>query len=424
MVNEKAFRNAQWRFILCSMIAYSFFYLTRKNLSMAQPGMLEEGVISTYALGTIMTVHGVVYGCSRFVNGFWADRLNGRIYMTVGLALSAAMNFLFGCTSWTLLFAAFWIVNGFTQGMGFPPCTKMLTHWIHPKELATKMSIWNTSHSFGAVMALGLCSLLIGLGFGWRWCFWVPAVLAGVAAVFTFFFVHDSPTEAGVEELEIEGSFESDNLKSNNQTITNADRRRLVYGNKVIWLVAMANFFVYVVRFGFLDWGPTFLKQFKGISVAKGGLMIIAFELAAVVGTIFAGWITDKVFKGCGQRTCVFCMLFAALFSFGFWYLPDGAPIWQATLLLMGAGFCIYGPQALIGIVAANQATKEAAAMANGFTGIMGYASTTVSGIGIALIKEHFGWGVTLGSIAGFALVGMVLFLFAWNSSANGYKKP
>ena len=422
MKDEKAFRKAQWRFILCSMIAYSFFYLTRKNLSMAQPGMLEEGVISTYALGMIMTVHGVVYGCSRFVNGFWADRLNGRIYMTVGLALSAAMNFLFGCTSWTLLFAAFWIVNGFTQGMGFPPCAKMLTHWIHPKELATKMSIWNTSHSFGAVMALGLCSLLLGLGFGWRWCFWVPAALAGIAAVFTFFFVHDSPTEAGVKELEIEGSAEPSN--SNNQTITNADRRRLVFGNRVIWLVAMANFFVYIVRFGFLDWGPTFLKQFKGIPVAKGGLMIIAFELAAVVGTVFAGWVTDRVFKGRGQRTCVFCMLFAALFSFGFWYLPDGAPIWQATLLLMGAGFCIYGPQALIGIVAANQATKEAAAMANGFTGIMGYASTTVSGIGIALIKEHFGWGVTLGAIAVFALVGMVLFLFAWNSSANGYRKP
>ena len=421
MTNEKAFRKAQWHFIVCSMIAYAFFYLTRKNLSMAQPGMLEEGVISTYALGTIMTVHGVVYGCSRFVNGFWADRLNGRVYMTVGLALSAAMNFLFGCTSWSLLFAAFWIVNGFTQGMGFPPCAKMLTHWIHPDELATKMSVWNTSHSFGAVMALGLCSLLLGLGFNWRWCFWVPAVLAGFAAVFCFLCVHDSPTEAGVEELEIgEGEGEGE---GEGRTVTNAMRRKLVFGNRVIWLVAIANFFVYIVRFGFLDWGPTFLKQFKGISVAKGGLMIIAFELAAVVGTIFAGWVTDRVFKGRGQRTCVFCMLFAALFSFGFWYLPSGAPIGLATLLLMGAGFCIYGPQALIGIVAANQATKEAAAMANGFTGIMGYASTTVSGIGIAFIKETFGWGVTLGAIAGFALVGMVLFLFAWNSSANGYKE-
>ena len=415
------FKSAQWKFIFSSMIAYAFFYLTRKNLSMAQPSMLEEGVISTYALGTIMTVHGVLYGVSRFVNGFWADRLNGRIFMTIGLALSAAMNFFFGCTSLAVLFGVFWIVNAWTQGMGFPPCAKMLTHWIHPRELATKMSFWNTSHSFGAVMALGLCSLLFALGFGWRWCFYVPAVLAGLAAIFCFFCVKDSPTEAGVPELELDAA--TPVADGAEKVVTTKDRLRLVYGNPVIWAIAIANFFVYIVRFGFLDWGPTFLKQFKGIPVAKGGLMIIAFELAAVVGTVFAGWLTDKVFKGRGVRTCVFCMLFTALFSFGFWYLPNGAPIWQATLLLVGAGFCIYGPQALIGIVAANQATKDAAAMANGFTGIMGYASTTVSGIGIAFIKEHYGWGVTLGAIAAFAMVGMALFLLAWNAQATGYRK-
>jgi OPA family glycerol-3-phosphate transporter-like MFS transporter/OPA family sugar phosphate sensor protein UhpC-like MFS transporter len=386
---------------------------------MAQPAMLEEGVISTYALGTMLTVHGIVYGLSRFVNGFWADRLNGRVFMTVGLALSALMNLLFGCTSLSILFAAFWVVNGWTQGMGFPPCAKMLTHWIHPRELATKMSIWNTSHSFGAVMALGLCSLLFALGFGWRWCFYVPAALAGAVCVFCFFKVKDSPREAGLPELEIENAASD----ADASRLTVRDRMRLVFCNRVIWLVALANFFVYIVRFGFLDWGPTFLKQYKGIPVSKGGLMIIAFELAAVIGTIFSGWITDRIFKGRGVRTCVFCMLFAACFSFGFWYLPKGAAIWQATILLMGAGFCIYGPQALIGIVAANQATKEAAAMANGFAGIMGYLSTTVSGIGVAFIKTHYGWGATLCSFAVFALIGMVLFLFAWNASATGYRR-
>ena len=44
---EKKFQSAQWKFIIGSMITYAFFYLTRKNLSMAQPLMLEEGVIST-----------------------------------------------------------------------------------------------------------------------------------------------------------------------------------------------------------------------------------------------------------------------------------------------------------------------------------------------------------------------------------------
>ncbi len=418
---DKKFIKAQWRFIICSMIAYMFFYVTRKNLSMAQPEMLAQGVITKEALGVILTVHGVLYGVSRFVNGFWADRLNGRIFMTLGLALSAVMNLLFGCTSLTVLFAAFWILNGWTQGMGFPPCAKMLTHWIHPKELATKMSVWNTSHSFGSALALGLCSMLFAFGMGWRWCFYVPAVLAALAAVFCFFCVKDGPQEDGLPELDL-SDVRGTAAGTAARKVTDADRRRLVFRNRVIWLCAFANFFVYVVRFGFLDWGPTFLKEHKGIEVSKGGLMIIAFELAAVVGTVFAGWFTDRVFKGRGIRTCVFCMLFAGLCALGFWYLPDGAPMWQATLLLMGTGFFIYGPQALVGIVAAQQATNDAAAMANGFMGIMGYAATTVSGIGIALISTHFGWNAALLSIGAFALAGMALFMCAWSAKADGYR--
>ena len=420
---KKRFVKGQWKFIVCSMIAYAFFYITRKNLSMAQPEMLAQGVITKDALGIILTVHGVLYGLSRFVNGFWADRLNGRIFMAVGLVLSALMNFLFGCSSLTILFAVFWVVNGWTQGMGFPPCAKMLTHWIHPTELATKMSVWNTSHSFGSALALGLCSMLFAFGMGWRWCFYVPAALAGLAAVFCFFCVKDGPHEDRLPELDLSDVRGRSGADAPARKVTDADRRRLVFGNRVVWLCAFANFFVYVVRFGFLDWGPTFLKEYKGIEVSKGGLMIIAFELAAVVGTVFAGWFTDKVFKGRGIRTCVFCMLFAGLCAMGFWYLPSGAPIWEATLLLMGTGFFIYGPQALIGIVAAQQATNDAAAMANGFMGIMGYAATTVSGTGIAEISKHFGWNAALLSIAGFAMVGMVLFLCAWSAKATGYDR-
>ena len=249
MTNEeqKKFSVEQWKFIIYSMIVYMFFYVTRKNLSMAQVEMFEDGVITKYAIGIILTVHGLLYGLSRFVNGFWADRLNGRIFMAIGLILTALMNFLFGSSpkmeglitlSWgtyecslnsvniaAILFGIFWVINGWTLGMGFPACAKMLTHWIHPKELATKMAIWNTSHSFGAVLALGLCSLILGpLGLNWRWCFWVPAALAAAATVFCFFCVKDSPTEAGVPELEIEAAA----THKPSSEITTADRRRLV----------------------------------------------------------------------------------------------------------------------------------------------------------------------------------------------------
>ena len=505
---QKKFSAAQWRFMISSMIVYAFFIITRTNLSMAQPGMLEEGVISTYALGIIMSINGIMFGISQFINGFWADKVNGRIFVALGLGLSALMNFLFGCTSITILFAIFWIINGWVQGMGFPSCSKMLAHWIHPKELATKWSIWITTCSIGAAISLGLCSLILGpLGLNWRWCFLIPAALGALIAAFCFFFVKASPTEAGVRELDIEAAA----THKPPSEITTADRCRLVFGNPIIWLVAIANLFTNILSKCFISWGPTFLVQFKGISVSMGGLMIIAFELSSVVSKIMAGWITDKAFKGRGVRMCVIYMFCAALFSLGFWALPNGGTelrysyaaanqpkseeirtalrsfdkhiiveyltqenllvlrtvhlnsnedkkienfkdidsfvtaklqqkfpnsnitllsrsetastsILIATLILMGAGFCIQGSKGMMGPIAANLATKEAAAVSNGFIGLVSHLATIISGIGVAFVIENFGWSVMLSLTAVFAFISMFFFALAWNAKASGYK--
>lgn len=69
-----------------------------------------------------------------------------------------------------------------------------------------------------------------------------------------------------------------------------------------------------------------------------------------------------------------------------------------------------------------NQATKEAAALANGFRGILGHASTVISGIGVAHVIENYGWSVTLSLTAVFALLSVFFFALAWNAKASGYK--
>ena len=69
------------------------------------------------------------------------------------------------------------MLNGWFQGMGFPPCARLLTHWFAPKEFATKMSIWNISHSLGAGLILVLCGFVL-VPISWRLCFLVPAAIA------------------------------------------------------------------------------------------------------------------------------------------------------------------------------------------------------------------------------------------------------
>src|SRR5437762_8518885 len=85
---------AYWRprILTATIVGYAVFYLVRKNLGIAMPVMSRQLGISHTNLGLFLTLHGVLYGVSKFGNGFLADRANARTFMAVGLLLSALTN--------------------------------------------------------------------------------------------------------------------------------------------------------------------------------------------------------------------------------------------------------------------------------------------------------------------------------------------
>ena len=378
----KRFKYWQTRTIIATMVGYALFYFVRKNFSLAMPGLEADLGISKTSLGIFLTLNGVVYGLSRFVNGILADRMNARWYMAIGLALCALANFAFGFgedvsywitgqhdgsqfTNTMILFMGImWVINGMLQGTGFPPCARLLTHWIPPTELATKMSVWNTSHSIGAGLVVILCGYIMGtvgmnmtadpdavatiaanLGVApddaagmervmasathvgaWKWCFWVPSAIAFAGAIGLVVFLRDTPSSVGLPELE--GTEVKEVKKETKSAEHRAFLMKHVFRNPLIWILGFANFFVYIVRFSVLDWGPSLLSQSKGVSMSHAGWLVAMFEIAGIVGMLFAGWATDKWLRGRAHRTCVFCMAGAALFVFLFWHLhlrPAGA---------------------------------------------------------------------------------------------------
>ena len=137
--------------------------------------------------------------------------------------------------------------------------------------------------------------------------------------------------------------------------------------------------------------------------------------LSGITGIMFAGWATDKFLKGKSHQSCMFCMIGAAIMVAIFWFLPAGMPSWIYSFALCGAGFCIYGPQGLVGVAAANLATKKAAGTANGLKGMFGYMSTLISGVGFGYVAQHFGWNAVYMVMIGMAIVGMCIFIYMWN---------
>lgn len=413
---KQKYRYWEKRVIIATIIGYATFYFVRKNLSVAMPVMEQSLGISKADLGLFLTLHGVLYGVSKFVNGFLGDRSHVRTFMFTGLILSAVMNVLFGLSSAVVALGVFWMINGWFQGMGFPPCARAFTHWVPPNELATKMSVWNASTNLGAAGVVVFCGFLITRFGDWRLCFFVPAAIAVLVSAFLWIALPDTPPSKGLPEVKGTKALTPEEEAEDWKVIA----RKHVFSNPWIWLLAFANFFVYIVRYAVLDWAPTFLTQAKGMQLGGATWLVFAFEMSGMTGALIGGWLTDRLFGGRSFRACVFYMLGTAIAMFLFWRIA-GKSVPLNTILLCAAGFFVYGPQCLISIAAANLATKRAAASAVGLTGLFGYASTILSGWGMGKLVDSHGWEAGFQAMIVVALIGTVLCALGWKAKPHGY---
>ena len=147
-----------------------------------------------------------------------------------------------------------------------------------------------------------------------------------------------------------------------------------------------------MVRYGVLDWAPTYLKDVKGYDSGAVGWIYSAYEIAAIPGTIICGIVSDYVFKGRRAITTMIYMVLVALFVFIYWQTEHN--LVMDSICLIAIGFLIYGPVMLIGVHALDLAPKKAAGTAAGLTGFFGYffGTALLANIMLGYVVDHLGW--------------------------------
>src|SRR5439155_1905963 len=83
---------------------------------------------------------------------------------------------------------------------------------------------------------------------------------------------------------------------------------KYILPNKMLWILAIANIFVYIARYAMVDWGPTYLKEVKGASLTEGGFSTTVIEFAGGAGMLTMGWLSDKL-GGRRARVSVMAMI-------------------------------------------------------------------------------------------------------------------
>lgn len=406
---KKSYSHWRLRIFYSCFIGYVIFYLCKKNIAVALPGLSTAFGYSNTELGLLGSSLYLTYGIGKFVNGVLADGSDVRKFLPTALIMSALANLcfllsalfitpghtsFFGLPSSTVLlwlFAFFWGANGWFQSAGFPAVAKSLTYWYSNSERGTKWSLWSCSHQVGTFLSVIVSGFLVA-HYGWKMAFLAPALLASLAALWLINRLRDKPQSLGLPDVEHYRNDiirESDVCEEDNRSYGQIFKENILF-NKTLWLLAIAYIFVYVIRFGAEDWMVKYLSESKHNSLELAAMKLSALPLFGIAGTILAGVISDRVFKG---RRAPVNLIYLVGVAISLILLKYNTISNLDFVIIAFIGAFTYGPQMMIGgLCAVESSSKKVASAATGFTGSFGYLGAVLSATGTGFVVDKFGW--------------------------------
>lgn len=394
----RLYKKLRWQSFVAGTLGYSLYYVCRTSLNVVKKPILESGTLDATQLGIIGSALLFAYAIGKFVNGFLSDHSNIKRFMAAGLSVSAVANLLVGLLGFgngggfignmTLFvaFAVMWGINGWSQSMGAPPAIIALSRWYPLSKRGTYYGFFSASHNLGEFLSFLFVGAVVGL-FGWQWGF-VGSSLAGTIGVLVIvFLMHDTPESKGLPPIETLTGEETP--EQHHDHGTTAELQRSVIRNPLVWILALSSSFMYISRYAINGWGVLFLQEAKGYSLAAATQVISVNALLGILGTVFSGWLSDRLFHG---RRNVLAFGFGVLNTAAlclFLYSGNGMFVNVLSMVLFGMAIgvliCFLG-----GLMAIDIVPREATGAALGIVGMASY-------IGAGLQDIISGWLINSG---------------------------
>jgi OPA family glycerol-3-phosphate transporter-like MFS transporter len=449
-------RNLNW--VVLGLL-YAFFYMSRYNFAATMSELGTTFGWTNTELGIFETMMPLVYGLSVVFNGPLADRIGGRKAFLFGAVGVTIMNFAFGaCTlavvtpsvmagkgheahvvtaavlrngispgTLLVVMAVIWGINGYFQSFGALSIVKVNAQWFHVRERGTFAGV------FGVLIRLGLILAFSGVPFiltvlPLRYAYWLPGTFVGVMFVVNYFVMRDSPKDAGLGDMDTGDGDDSDSKPASLKAVLTK-----VFASKTTWMIALCSMMIGMVRRSTVDsWYP---KYFRETFVEKGGDLAhyAPYQAAAwgiaifgIAGGFAFGIASDRIYTG--RRAPVITYGFVGMA--GMLVLLGlggrlGLGPWAPAVCLAVLSFFVNGAHGMIGGAASMDfGGRKAAATAAGLFDGMQYLASSLVGIGMGRVLDHWGWGAWPWVPIPFACVGAVLISRLWNVTAGQGKPP
>ncbi|XP_056397598.1 glucose-6-phosphate exchanger SLC37A4 isoform X2 [Hyla sarda] len=395
-------------------VGYSLYYFNRKTFSFVMPSVMQEIKLDKDDLGLITSSQSAAYAISKFISGVLSDQLSARWLFSSGLCLVGVVNVLFSWSSSVTIFAILWFFNGLAQGLGWPPCGKVLRKWFEPSQFGTWWAVlscsMNLAGSLGPIIAT-----LLAASYSWRSTLSFSGLICVGASVICLILIKNEPSDVGLKNVELGPKKGKKGSKSADETTL---KEFLL--SPYLWLLCAGYLVVFGVKTCCTDWGQLFLIQDKGQSALIGSSYMSALEVGGLIGSIAAGLLSDRAVAKAGLKNygnprhglllSMMAGMVVSLFLFRVTVTPGSPKVW---ILILGAifGFSSYGPIALFGVIANESAPSNFCGTSHAIVALSANVGGFLAGLPFSTVAKHYGWDTAFWA-AEMACLGVTIVFF------------
>ncbi len=423
LLGEKsALRSWQIKIFSATWLAYVGYYFARKAFYVVKSPLADSLGFTALDLAHLGTAYLVFYMVGQYSSAFFGRKLGPKLLLLVGMGISLACNFAFGISNsfWTIFL--FLSLNGLAQGTGWPGCIGSLAYWFKRDKRGTILGFWATCYQVGSVVATSFAAYMLG-EFGWRWSFFGASIVLLIIWAIVLFLHPNRPQDVGLDPIDEDDTCES--CDSSTDVGEEDDSEKLGWSRDVwstVITMGLIYFSIKFLRYALWSWVPFFLNKNFDMEVSNAGYLSTVFDVAGFAGVLFAGYASDKLFRG--KRALLSAVMLSLMaLAFILMYAKGATDLMFFTISMGLAGFMLYGPDSLIsGVGAIDVGSKKGALVAAGI--INGTGS-----IGPIFQEEIIGWLYTkydqsivpiLILLLSMALVSAALTFYLWWKSKQG----
>jgi MFS transporter, ACS family, D-galactonate transporter len=411
-----ATRASKIRFGILALISVGTVinYLDRAVLGVAAPALTQELGLSAAVMGIVFSAFSWTYAAAQIPGGVLLDRFGTRIIYFLSVSLWSGFTLLQGLVSGVIGLVTCRLGLGVAEAPCFPANSRVLSAWFPQHERARANSVYAVGQYFGLAFMSPLLFWIVGQ-FGWRTLF-ILAGAAGLLFSVVWLKTYVEPHESrGVNRLELDYIKAGGGL-GQQQTGTRFSWRNMgqLIRKRQILGAAIGQFAGNSTMVFFLTWFPSYLATERHMEWLKVGVFAVMPYMAASVGVLLGGWISDRLLKqtgnaNVGRKLPIIAGLLLASTIVGANYVDSNV----AVVAIMSVAFFGQGLVNLGWTLITDIAPKQLVGLTGGLFNLCANLAGIVTPIVVGIIVDRTGSFVgALAFIAALTLIGAFAYIF------------